>query len=194
MNGESTTGNSVIRLANKMDAGVILAQSELAIGETETAGELHDRLAADGAPLIARVLDGLYSGTSREQAQDHARATMAPKLSRQLATIDWSQNASAIARRINGLSPWPGCRVQLVDGRGEAVGRLTLLRARSVSGASGASGQVLESGAIAAGGSTAVEILEVQPEGKRPMALADYRRGHRWVVGLRVETLASGSP
>src|SRR5207248_7066983 len=62
INGERTTGNSVIRLAQKMDAGAILGQSELPIGETETAGELHDRLAADGAMLVIRVLDQLEHG------------------------------------------------------------------------------------------------------------------------------------
>lgn len=187
--GERTTGNSIIRLANKMDAGAVLAQSELIIGETETAGELHDRLATDGAPLMLSVLSDLQSGQAREQEQDHAAATVAPKLSRATATIDWGQPARAVARRINGLSPWPGCRVQLLDAS-QCVARLTLLRARPAAGgeASGP-GAITGSGVIGVAGSEAIEVLDVQPEGKRPMLLADYRRGHRWVAGMRVESI-----
>jgi methionyl-tRNA formyltransferase len=191
LRGETVTGNSIIRLANKMDAGAILAQSELAIGEAETAGELHDRLALDGAPLVLRVLDDLSSSTAAEREQDHAASTMAPKLSRETATIDWTQPANAVARRINGLSPWPGCRVALIDARGESIARLTLLRARSASGKIGdiAPGNLADSGVIATGNTAAVEILDVHPEGKRPMSLHDYRLGHRWVSGLRVESV-----
>jgi methionyl-tRNA formyltransferase len=93
-----------------------------------------------------------------------------------------------VVRRINGLSPWPGCRVDLIDPQEQRIGRLSLLRARAVAGSSSSQpGQVLESGCIAAGDSTAVEILDVHPDGKRPMSLHDYRLGHRWVAGLRVE-------
>jgi methionyl-tRNA formyltransferase len=189
INGEKTTGNSIIRLAEKMDAGAMLAQSDLTIGETETAGDLHDRLALDGAPLVIRVLSDLADGTAREQQQDHAAATIAPKLSRETATIDWTQPAHVVARRINGLSPWPGCRVDVIDPQEQRIGRLSLLRAREVATSSNAApGQVLESGGIAAGDSTAIEILDVHPDGKRPMSLRDYRLGHRWVAGLRVES------
>ena len=100
-----------------------------------------------------------------------------------------------IARRINGLSPWPGCRVQLIDLSGEPIARLTLLRARPAAGAASAQpGHLLDSGAIAAALLSAVEILDVQPEGKRVMSLHDYRLGHRWVVGLRVESVRAGAP
>jgi methionyl-tRNA formyltransferase len=189
LGGETITGNSVIRLADRMDAGAILAQSELTIGETETAGELHDRLALDGAPLVLRVLEELAAGAAQEREQDPAAATTAPKLSREMATLDWSQPARTLARWINGLSPWPGCRVRLIEPGGQELGRLTFLRARSIAeNASGAPGEILESGHLATGEGT-LEVLEVQPEGKRPMPLADYRRGHRWAQGTRVETM-----
>src|SRR6185295_6855443 len=110
--GKRVTGNSVIRLANKMDAGPIVAQSQLEIGELETAGELHDRLALDGVPLIARVLDDLRAGRAKETAQDDSIATLAPKLARHDAIIDWSRDASSIASQIRGMHPWPGCHVR----------------------------------------------------------------------------------
>ncbi len=78
--GETETGNSIIRMAQKMDAGMILAQSRISIGETETAGELHDRLAKDGAGLMVKTLGELEAEKIKELPQDEAKATIAPKL------------------------------------------------------------------------------------------------------------------
>jgi methionyl-tRNA formyltransferase len=183
LSGDRVTGNSIIRLAEKMDAGRVLAMSELEIGETETAGELHDRLADDGAPLMLATLDHLAAGRSVEIEQDHSQATLARKLSRESTRIDWTRPPQEIARTINGLSPWPGCRVHLVDPAGAEVARLTLSRAKPLAPSSGPPGVIR--GDIVSG----VQILEVQPEGKRPMPLSAYRNGHRWEDGLRVESL-----
>ena len=182
VNGDPTTGNSVIRLADKMDAGAVLGQSEVTIGEAETTGELHDRLAADGAPLVLRVLAELAAGTAVETVQDHAAATIAPKLSRATAVVDWTRPAALVARRINGLSPWPGCRVTVGE-----LGTVTLVRAKPGEPTTAPPGTVVGDG-IAAGDGRAVTVLDVQPEGKRPMPLADYRRGRPWRDGLAVAT------
>lgn len=181
--GDHITGNSIIRLAEKMDAGAVLAQSTLVIGETETAGELHDRLSQDGVELMLPTIDALAYGTAVESPQDAFHATMAPKLSRESAIIDWSKPAFEIARKINGLSPWPGCRVRVLDGD-EEVGRLTLIRAKPLVTRSNAAGVIA--------GDTIdgkVQILEVQPEGKRPMPLDAYRNGRPWKDGMRVESI-----
>jgi methionyl-tRNA formyltransferase len=189
LNGEKITGNSVIRLAQRMDAGAILGQSQLTIGETETAGELHDRLAIDGAALICRVAVDLANGTVTEQQQDESAVTVAPKLSRETAKLDWSAPAEDVARRINGLSPWPGCRVRLLDPAGAEISQLALLRAKAISESPAASpGSVTENGTIAVGRGS-IEVLEVQPGGKRPMPLADFRRGHRWTAGLTLQSV-----
>ncbi|HWP41119.1 MAG TPA: methionyl-tRNA formyltransferase [Tepidisphaeraceae bacterium] len=186
--GEKITGNSVIRLVQRMDAGPILAQSQLAIGELETAGELHDRLAADGARLVVDTIDKLATGQVCERPQDESQASRAPRLSRASARIDWTSPAEQIARQIRGLYPWPGCHVRLEDESPERrqIARLTLVRARPVEG-SGPPGLILPSGAVAAG-TGAVEILEVQPEGKRPMPLSAFRNGHPWHAGMRLES------
>ena len=182
--GDAVTGNSIIRLAEKMDAGAILAQSELTIGDTETAGELHGRLSQDGVPLMLDTIQSLADGTAVETPQDHSLATMAPKLSRESAVIDWTQTPFQIARKINGLAPWPGCRVRLDDREGKEIARLTLLRARplapSKAGAGIVAGNTIDS---------QVEILDVQPEGKRPMTLAAYRNGYPWQDGFRVTSI-----
>jgi methionyl-tRNA formyltransferase len=189
LDGDSITGNSIIRLAEKMDAGAILAQSVVEIGESETAGDLHDRLSADGAPLMLELIRQLNGGTAIEVPQNHASATIAPKLSRQSAIIDWKKPARAIVRQINGLSPWPGCRVRLTDGATEAA-KLTLVRAGpSVVEASRAAGTIQPDGNIACGEQTCLAVLEVQPEGKRPMKLADFRNGKPWKAGMLVESI-----
>jgi methionyl-tRNA formyltransferase len=191
LNGETVTGNSVIRLAQRMDAGAILGQSELTIGELETAGELHDRLAEDGARLLPEVLKQLEEGRAHEIEQDDSRATMAPKLTRETAQLDWHRPAAELARRVRGLYPWPGCRVALRDAEGTEVARLRLVRARPSSeneGSRWTPGEIVTSGSVQTGNGC-LEIVECQPDGKRPMPLADYRRGHRWQAGLRLESV-----
>ena len=186
--GERVAGNSVIRLAARMDAGAVLGQSSLEIGELETAGELHDRLAADGAPLVLRVLEQLAAGTAVETPQDEALATIAPKLSRASSKLDLSRPAEEIARQIRGMYPWPGCRVRLVDQGGQESARVTLVRARHAGEARGASGTIDADGFVCTG-SGALEVVELQPEGKRPMSLAAFRNGHRWEAKMRLEAV-----
>jgi methionyl-tRNA formyltransferase len=188
LNGETITGNSIIRLAPKMDAGPILAQSSLTIGPTETAGELHDRLAQDGVELLLRVVDDLGAGRAIESTQDDALATLAPRLSRQSARIDWSMPAGQIARQIRGLYPWPGCHCAVLDAHGVEKDVVTLVRALPVDGEGVRwhPGEIAMDGAVAAADG-AVNILELVPRGKRLMPLADYRRGHAWLPGMRLE-------
>jgi methionyl-tRNA formyltransferase len=185
--GEKTSGNSVIRLATKMDAGAILAQSEIPIGELETAGELHDRLAADGPNLISQVLEKFQRNEVIESPQRESAATYAPKLSRASAKIDWTKSAAEIALQIRGMYPWPGCHVRLLDANGTEKIRAALVRARTVDGG-GQSGTIDANGAVVTGHG-AIEIVEIQPEGKRPMPLAAFRNGHPWQAGMRVESI-----
>jgi methionyl-tRNA formyltransferase len=193
LGGETVTGNSVIRLAQKMDAGAILGQSELVIGEVETAGELHDRLAVDGAPLVLSVLQALADGTVVEREQDPSAATLAKKLSREAARIDWGGDAGAVARQIRGMYPWPGCRVEVLEGE-KVVNTVTLVRAKQSGETSGtAEGGMLvdfsEKVGVAAGGGGIVDVIEVQPAGKRGMPIEAYRRGHRWNAGMRLRAI-----
>jgi methionyl-tRNA formyltransferase len=190
LSGETETGNSVIRLAPKMDAGAILAQSRIPIGEVETAGELHERLANDGVGLMMQAIKDLEAGCVKEMAQDERLATIAPKLTRQSAMIDWTLPASEIARKIRGLYPWPGCRVRLLDAAGSEGARVTLVRARAGEdeGPRWHPGEIAGDGLIACG-KQAVEILEIQPDGKRPMTLAEFRRGNSWMPGMKLESI-----
>ena len=189
INGEQTTGNSVIRLAQKMDAGAILAQSELPIGQ-RTAGELHDRLAEDGVALVLRVLEQLATGTATEAIQDESKATLSPKLSRATTKLDFSHSADELARKIRGLYPWPGCRVRICDAAGKEIARARLARARAADseGDRWHPGEIMSDGLIQTGAG-GLQILEIQPESRGVMPLQDYRRGHPWPPGARVESV-----
>jgi methionyl-tRNA formyltransferase len=189
MRGETITGNSVIRLAQKMDAGAIFGQSGLKIGDTETAGALHDRLSLDGAPLILRVVAQLASGTADELVQDEAQATLAPKLSRDAAKLDFTRTARDLARQIRGLSPWPGCRVRLVQEDGTEAAKLTLLTCTASAGQSnGTPGAISAAGGIVTGDGE-LDVLQLQPEGKRPMTVQAFRNGHPWSQGMRLASI-----
>ena len=188
LNGDTVTGNSIIRLARRMDSGAILAQSSLPIGPTETAGELHDRLAQDGVELVLRTVDDLAAARATETPQDDTQATTAPKLGRQNARIDWSAPNGQIARQIRGLYPWPGCHCALLDAQGTQKDAVTLVRAIPAEGEGSRwrPGEITLNGTVAAGNG-AVEVMEIHPRGKRPMPLPDYRRGHAWLPGMRLE-------
>jgi methionyl-tRNA formyltransferase len=166
-----------------MDAGSILAQSKLDIDPFETVGELHDRLAADGAPLVARVVDELSSGRATETPQDESASTIAPKLSRDDSKLDFTRPALDIANQIRGMYPWPGCRVNV----GEKI--VTLVRARALPEISSTPpGTITPEGHIACG-EGALDILELQPQGKRPMSLTAFRNGHPWLAGTTVTSV-----
>jgi methionyl-tRNA formyltransferase len=185
--GEEVTGNSVIRLASRMDAGAILMQSRLEIGELATAGELHDRLSADGAHLIPRLIEALARGDAIEREQDESQATIAPKLSRQQSKLDFAGSAIELSRQIRGMYPWPGCRVRICDDSKRELDRVLLVRARALNAAGTEPGRIDARRHIACGAG-ALEIIELQPEGKRPMPLSAYRNGHAWEPGLNVES------
>jgi len=189
INGESVSGNSVIRLAQRIDSGDILGQSTVPILPLETAGELHDRLAVDGAALLLRVMDELATGQARPRPQNESEATSAPKLSRQAAHVDFSQPAARVACFIRGMYPWPACHVRLLAPDGCETDRVVLVRARPDGTTGAAPGFIDAAGCVGAGDGIGVEILEVQPEGKRPMSLAAYRNGHQWHEGMRVEAV-----
>lgn len=132
INNDPEAGVCVIDVTPVMDAGDILAEARTPIGETETAGELHDRLADLGAPLLPAVLDQLAAGTAHRTPQDSRLATRAPKLSREKAWVDFSQPAAVVSARIRGMSPWPGIQVEVFDSEGKLRTTATLLKCRAM--------------------------------------------------------------
>ncbi len=176
--GDTATGNSVITLADRMDAGLTLAQSQRPIDPMMTAGELHDLLAADGPDLVDDVLLSHTRGTLFPITQDESLVTKAAKLSKADGVLDFSRSAHECQRRVHGLTPWPGVTVLLADLS------LKLLRV-SVEPPTNAmlnahhQGTLInvDSGLVACGSGTALRLLDVQPAGKRPMKWEAFARG-----------------
>lgn len=176
--GDAETGNSVITLADRMDAGLVLGRTRRAIEPTQTAGDLHDLLARDGEPVVLEVLSRHISGDLEPESQDESQATPAPKLSKADGWVDFSDHADRCRCRINGLSPWPGV---VVGWRGEP---LKILRADSQpAGGVGPPGTITAGGLVSCGGGSSLRLIEVQPAGRRVMEWQDFARGRSIEAG-----------
>lgn len=166
MAGDRETGVCIMQMEAGLDTGPVLMREAVEIGAEETTAELHDRLSALGARLIVQTLEQLPLPAV---PQAEAGVTYAAKIDKAEARIDWSRPAIEVDRLIRGLSPFPGAWVEV---NGE---RVKLLRSRLAEG-SGPPGQVLRGFTVACGDG-AVEVLEAQREGKRPMSAAEVLRG-----------------
>jgi len=113
LNGETETGVTSMYMAEELDAGDIIFSKKTKIDEDETAGELMDRLSHLGAKLLSETVFAIADGSSKRAVQDHANATFAPLLSRELSPIDWNDTALNIKNKVRGLSPWPGATSKL---------------------------------------------------------------------------------
>jgi methionyl-tRNA formyltransferase len=178
LGGDTVTGNTVISLADRMDAGLILGTSSRAIDPQTTAGELHDQLSADGPDLVERVLAEHAAGTLVGRPQDDSQVTIATKLSKEDDAIDFHQPADFLRRQIHALTPWPGITADLDT---KPPQPLKLLRAKALPNThTGAEpGTILDPrvGTIACGHGTVLQILDVQPPGKKPMNWTAYANG-----------------
>lgn len=180
LNGLEQTGVTIMQMDEGLDSGPILHQIPERIDLDETGGELSAHLAEMGAQALIEALALWEQGALRPVAQDHTRATYAPKLTRETARIRWQEGAERVARTIRALDPKPGAWAEL-DGR-----EVKLFGARTVPG-EGPPGVVLQADdrlLIAAGGG-AVEVEEVQPAGKSLMSAADWIRGRGVRAGRR---------
>lgn len=183
--GDTVTGNSVITIAKRMDAGLVLGQSRREIEPTQTAGELHDLLAEDGPALVDGVLRAHATGTLSPVEQDESLVTIAGKMTKADGWIDFAESADACRWRIHGLTPWPGVTA-IYAGQ-----PLKLLRAGPSEDRTDAPpGVIVNAGAglVACGGGTTLRLLEVQPPGKRGMEWAAFANGRRLGEGDRLES------
>lgn len=186
--GDARTGNSVITLADRMDAGFVLAQSERAVDPLLTAGETHDLLASDGPNVILGVLDDFAHDRVRMETQDESLVTHARKLSKADGVIDPAWPAERIRRTVHGLTPWPGVAA-ILDGVPMKLLRVQDLPSHSES-AGAAPGSLLDpkDGIVACADGTALRLLEVQPLGKRVMAWNDFASGRKFSDAARLES------
>ena len=174
MAGDAETGVCIVQMEAGLDTGPVLLREALPIGETDTTGDLHDRLSDLGARLVVEALDRLPDLVPKVQPDEGV--TYAHKIDKAEARVDWARPAAEVDRLIRGLSPFPGAWAQA---GGE---RVKLLRSRLVAG-SGAPGEVLSGLTVACGGG-AVEVLEVQRAGAKTLPVAEALRG--WDPGTRL--------
>lgn len=178
-NGDTMTGVTIQYVGAKMDTGAILLQQEFEIAPGENAVQLEKRLSEAGAALLLRALDVIRSGHVHATPQDESHATHARKLDKCDGKIDWTQPAAVIANRIRAFQPWPGAFCE------SPKGSLKVLRAE-VADASGSPGTVLAAdgeGPLIAAASGSLRLLELQPEGKRPMTGAAFLNGRYLQTG-----------
>jgi methionyl-tRNA formyltransferase len=192
--GDAETGVTTMLLDEGLDTGPILLAERTAIGPEETAADLSPRLAAMGAELLVKTLAGLEDGSVRPVPQHPAEATVARLLEKEDGRLDWSLASPQLAQRVRGFHPWPGAFAPL-EGRVVKV-----LRARPEENASGgaptsdpasAPGTVVrvdsEGVVVAAGGSSLLRLLEVQPESRKPVSAAAFAQGAHLQPGRRFD-------
>jgi methionyl-tRNA formyltransferase len=180
--GESVTGVTTMRIDAGLDTGDILLQQPMNIEQDDTAETLAPRLAAVGADLLITTLRGLNTGTVVPGKQDEAEASLAPILQKEDGRIDFHLPAQVVSNRMRGFQPWPGAFTTF---RGRA---LQVRQARVMQRALAPGALAVEGGSLLAGCAegTALELQEVQVEGKKRMMAADFLNGYRIQPGERL--------
>ncbi len=173
--GESVTGVTTMRIDVGLDSGDVLLQKPVAIIPEETAESLAPRLAGIGAELMIETLHGLMAGTIHPRPQDPSQATLAPTLKKEDGRIDFTRRAGEILNRLRGFQPWPGA-FTCFRGKNLHIWEAKAVEQPIPPGALWTDGETLR---VGCGANTALELLVVQPEGKRRMSARDFLHGHR---------------
>lgn len=183
MAGDGETGMMVMRMEEGLDTGPVAMVEKVTIGPDMIAGELHDQLMDVGAGLMVEALARLERGELAFTPQAAAGVTYARKIDKAETRVDWTLPARDVHNHIRGLSPFPGawCEVE-IGGRSE---RLKLLRSALAEGG-GEPGGILDDRLTIACGAGAVELVEVQRAGGRPVAASEFLRGTRMEKGMRL--------
>lgn len=182
VNGEKETGVTTMRMDEGLDTGDILMQASTDIGADESAPELMLRLSDLGADLLSKTLSDIH--IIEPQKQDHNKATLAPIMKREDGLIDWNLDAGVISNRVRGFQPFPasftiyrGAKVTIWKAGPHELGEIEASVPGSIIASHGS--ELI----VATGERSAVRIDEIQPEGKRRMAVRDFINGSKPVVG-----------
>jgi methionyl-tRNA formyltransferase len=186
--GDTRTGVTIMRVVQALDAGNILMAEETDIGANETSVELGTRLSQSGAALLVRTLDALAKGPLTERVQDEALVTYASRLERRESRLDWAQPALTVHNRVRGLQPWPMAAAML-GGTRIAFVRSEVASTQPAGAAPGSVVGVHADAIDVAAGPGVVRITELQPEGRRAMAVRAFLGGRAIAVGDRFDPL-----
>ncbi len=177
LRGLTKTGVTTFSLVDKMDAGPVFLKSELTISPTERAGELRPRLAALGAQTMLDTLEAIQAG-KHPLPQDDSQASFAPILKKSDGFLDFRIPAEHIVWKVRGLWPWPGARAVFGHTSKKALA-VTIANARAAAGPAQSSPGMLDEDLCVSTYQGRVEILEIQPAGKRLMSWQDFVNGYR---------------
>jgi methionyl-tRNA formyltransferase len=178
MAGDAEAGVCVMQMDAGLDTGPVLACEATPIGPEDTAGTVHDRLAARGASLMVRTLEALAAGEVSPIPQPEDGVTYAAKIDKAEARVDWTRPAAELGAHIRGLSPFPGAWCEI------GGGRVKLLMARPEEGA-GTPGEALDDRLLVACGDGALRLVTLQRAGKEPMDAAVFLNGFPVPRGTR---------
>jgi methionyl-tRNA formyltransferase len=183
-NGETVTGVTTMKIDAGLDTGDILLQEEIPIAFDDTAETLAPKLAAVGAHLTVRTLHGLQNGSVHPRQQDHSQATLASILKKEDGLIDFSRPGTEIRNRMRGFQPWPGAYTNYRGKKMQVWNAAVLERALP-------SAELVVEGDrlfVGCGHGTAIELLELQVEGKKRTSAADFLRGYRPLPGEKLSS------
>jgi methionyl-tRNA formyltransferase len=181
LNGDAKTGVTIMHMATELDAGDIIAQVETEIDPDETVERLYDRLAEMGAELLCPTVESIQNDTAARAKQNSDEVSFAPMLTKELSLMNFTKTARQLHDQVRGLIPWPAAVTEF-DGIRCKVFRTTVSEELS----SQCPGTVIQADKkglkIACGEGTVLEINELQPDGKKPMAATAFLQGHPMVV------------
>ena len=192
-NGEQRTGVCTMLLDEGLDTGAVFLCEETGIGPDESTPELYGRLAAMGAPLVVKTVEGILAGTLKPKPQDESRATVAPILKKEDGFLNWTRTAKEIHNRVRAFNPWPGTTTKF---RGTNCKIL-----KAVVGARSLENQPpfqVEPGTVVGsktrlivmcGDGVPLEILSIQPENRKTVSGADFANGARIQAGEKFEAV-----
>jgi len=180
--GETVTGVTTMRIDAGLDTGDILLQKPVSIAAEETAESFAPRLAGIGAELMIETLRGLEAGSIHPRGQDHSQATLAPTLKKEDGRIDFMRGAREILNRLRGFQPWPGAFTRF-RGKNLHIWEAKPMERQILPGELRTEQEML---LVGCGGNSALQLLVVQPEGKRRVSARDFLHGHHVEKGERL--------
>ncbi|MGQ0732670.1 MAG: methionyl-tRNA formyltransferase [Acidobacteriota bacterium] len=181
--GETTTGVTIMRVVKALDAGPMLGRVVRHIGADETSEIVEQALADLGAALLVSLLDDFIAGRIAEEPQEESEATYAPRLTKEEGRLDFSRPAQAIHNQVRGLQPWPSAYTAL-EGKRIVIHR-TRLSDRGTHGVLPGTCLVDAARLLVACEDETIEIVEIQPEGRRVMTAREFLAGHHGLAGQR---------
>ena len=180
INGDKKTGITIMKIAEGLDTGDMILVDKTEIGENETSAELFDRLAEQGAVSLLKALDMLENGSVEFTSQDDALSTYAVKITKALSPIDWSKAALEVHNLVRGLQTWP-CASTIIDGKEFKIHK-TVLSLKT----GNKPGEIVDNKGVltvCCGDGCCVDVLEIQPQGKKKMDIKSFFAGNKLELG-----------